>query len=809
MSRTRRRLFFILVGMGITSLGSTVPAAPPAQAAAPVSLPAEASDQSAVITQYCVTCHNQRLRTGGLTLDTLDVAKPHDTAAVWEKVIRKLRTGTMPPPGARRPAQAVYDRLITWLETEIDRGAASRPNPGRPILVHRLNRAEYANAIRDLLALDIDGASLLPPDDSAYGFDNIADVLGVSPVLLERYLVAAAKISAFAVGDPAYPAGAETYRVRQDLSQDQHLDGLPLGTVGGTVVRHTFPLDGEYLIQVKLFRTNSSVMRGLEYPHRLEMSVDGERVFLATVGGGTDFKTLLENVTAAGDAIDARLQVRGRVKAGLRSVGVTFLQRNAVADTRPLQPYLRSSADTYDFTGRPHIETVTITGPFEATVPADTPSRRRIFTCRPGGAADERSCARSIISTLARRAYRRPITAEETLPLLEFYDIARREGTFEAGIQAALQRILASPMFVFRAERDPKDVVPGTIYRINDFELASQLSFFLWSSIPDDVLLELASRGQLNKPEVLEQQVQRMLSEPRAQAFISNFVGQWLQLRNLRSSVPNSERFPDFDDNLRQAFQREVELLVEHLMRGDRSVLELLSADYTFINGRLAKHYGIPNIYGSQFRRVILTDEARWGLLGKGAVLMVTSHADRTSPVLRGKWILENLVGTPPPPPPPDVPDLEEQKVNRPRTMREQMEEHRKNPGCAACHRIMDPLGFALENFDAVGSWRTREAGIPIDASGQLADGTVVDGVVAVRQALLRRPEVFVSTLTEKLLTYALGRGVDYYDLPAVRAIVRDAARRDYRFSSIILGIVKSTPFQMRMKEQEGSSLQN
>jgi mono/diheme cytochrome c family protein len=755
----------------------------------------------AALNQYCVTCHNQRARTAGLGLDTMDLARVSDSAEVWEKVVRKLRTGTMPPQGARRPDQATYSSLISWLETELDRGAAARPGPGRAPLFHRLNRAEYGNAIRDLLALDVNVASLLPPDDSAYGFDNIADALGVSPLLLERYLVAADKVASLAVGDPDVSAGSETYRVRQDLSQDQHIEGMPLGTVGGALVHHTFPVDGEYEFQVKLFRTNSSVMRGLEYPQQLEITVDGERVYLVTIGGGDDFKTLLKDVTAAGDAVDARLKVKVRVKAGPRSVGVAFLYRSNVAESRALQPFLRSSVDTYDFTGRPHVDTFTIVGPFNAKGPGETPSRRRIFTCRPTSTGSgESACARQIVSTLARRAFRRPVTESDLQPLLEFYELGRREGTFETGIQLALQRMLASPMFVFRFERDPANVAPGAIYAVDDFELASQLSFFLWSSIPDDELLAAAGQGRLKIPSVREQQVRRMLADPRSRALVSNFAGQWLQLRNLKSIVPNSEEFSDFDDNLRQAFQIEAEMFFESIMREDRNVLDLMTADYTFVNERLARHYGIPNVYGSHFRRVTLTDEARIGLLGKGGVLLVTSHTDRTSPVVRGKWILENLLGTPPPPPPPDVPPFPENTGQKPRSVRDRMEQHRANPTCAACHKLMDPLGFALENFDAVGKWRTRDAGSPIDASGQLTDGTPVDGVVSLRLALSRRPDVFVGTLTEKLMTYALGRGLDYRDMPAVRAVLRESQPRNYRFSSLVLGIVNSPQFRMRVK---------
>jgi hypothetical protein len=761
------------------------------------------SERRAAIDQYCVTCHNQRLKTAGLTLDGLDLANIPANAAVWEKVVRKLRTGAMPPPGARRPDAAAIDALVTSLETELDLAAAGNPDPGASPL-RRLNRVEYANAIRDLLALDVDVASLLPPDNSAYGFDNIADALGVSPSLQERYLSAAEKISALAVGDPREGTATETYRVRQDLSQNQHVEGLPLGTVGGTLVRHFFPLDGEYQFKAGLYRTNFGNVRGIEYPHQIEITIDGERVHSATVGGYDDLAAAFEKPTDTADAIDARLSIRVPVKAGPHAVSIAFVESFPVANTTRLRPFLKSAHDTLDWTGRPHIQTLTITGPFKATGSGDTPSRRRIFICQPTSKTDI-SCAKRIISTLARRAYRRPVTDGDIQPLLTFYDAGRRESGFEIGIERALHVILASPKFVFRVERDAASVAPGRPYRVSDVDLASRLSFFLWSSIPDDELLNAAVEGQLSHSAVLDRQVRRMLADPRAQALVSNFAGQWLQLRNVRNLLPNSDVFPDFDDNLRQAFRRETELLFESIMREDKSVLDLITADYTFVNERLARHYGIPNIYGSHFRRVAVTDEARKGLLGHASILAVTSHATRTSPVVRGKWVLENILGTPPPPPLPDVPALKEnQKGEKPRTMREQMAEHRANPVCASCHKIMDPIGFALENFDAVGAWRARDAGVPIDASGELADGTHVDGVVTLRQALVKHPELFVGTMTEKLLTYALGRGIDARDMPSVRATVRRAAGENYRFSSLILGIVNSTPFQMK-KMQEGA----
>jgi hypothetical protein len=643
----------------------------------------------ATIDQYCVTCHSSRLKSGDLVLENADVAQLANNAEVWEKVVRKLRAGVMPPQGARRPDEPTMHALIASLESSLDQAADARPNPGRPLL-HRLNRAEYKNAIRDLLALDVDVTTLLPPDDSAYGFDNISDVLGVSPSLQERYLTAAGRISRLAVGDPAMRAGSDTYRVPQDLSQNQHVEGLPLGTVGGLRVQHTFPLDAEYEFRTQLYRTNLNIVRGLQYPSEFEIAVDGQRVHHVTIGGNEDLAAMFDKPTDTGDAVELRMRVRVPVKAGPHEVTATFIENMSVKDTIRLQPFLRSSADNFDWAGRPHIQTFTVTGPFNAVGSGETPSRREIFTCRPTSSRSERDCAAQILGRLARRGYRQPITKAELEPILSFYDAARRKGTFESGIQRGLERILASPRFAFRVEHDPESVTPGTPYRVSDVELASRLSFFLWSSIPDDTLLDVASRGRLKDPAVLEQQVRRMLADPKSSALVENFAGQWLQLRNVRSVLPNSDEFPDFDDNLRQAFRHETELLFESIIREDRNVLDLLRADYTFVNERLARHYGIPGIYGSRFRRVAVTDDARKGLLGKGSMLAVTSHAERTSPVLRGKWVLENIVGLPVPPPPPDVPQLKPaEEGQKPKTLREQMAEHRTNPTCATCHNLM------------------------------------------------------------------------------------------------------------------------
>jgi mono/diheme cytochrome c family protein len=782
-----------------TGSGSFRTALPP-----PVALRPEATE--ALVKQYCVTCHNTRLKTGGLALDGLDLSRLSEHADVWEKVVRKVRAGVMPPQGSRRPDEQALKQFVAYVEDALDRDAARHPDPGRPLL-HRLNRAEYKNAIRDLLALDVDVATLLPPDDSAYGFDNVSDVLGVSPSLQERYLAAAGRISALAVGDPAMRAGSDTYRVPQDLSQNQHVEGLPLGTVGGLKVRHTFPLDGEYDFQTKLYRTNLNIPRGLQYPSEFEVAIDGKPVHRVIIGGTDDLAKMFDAPTDTGDAVEARMRVRIKVPAGPHDVTATFIDNLAVKDTLRVQPFLRSSADNFEWAGQPHIQTFAITGPFNPSGSGDTASRRAIFTCRPTIRATERACASQILGRLARRAYRQPVGAAELAPILEFYDGARASGTFEAGIQRGLQRILASPRFVFRVERDPAGAAPGSVHPVSTLELASRLSFFLWSSIPDEPLLRAATQGTLTQPAVLEQQVRRMLADPRAEALVTNFAGQWLQLRNVRSVQPNSDEFPDFDDNLRQAFRRETELLFMSIVRDDRNVLDLLRADYTFVNERLARHYGIPNVYGSRFRRVPVTDDARRGILGHGSMLAITSHAERTSPVLRGKWVLENLLGLPVPPPPPDVPSLlGNEEGRKPRTLREQLAEHRADPVCASCHKVMDPVGFALENFDAVGAWRTREPGGPIDASGQLADGRAVNGVATLRTAILERPDLVVGTLTEKLMIYALGRGVDARDMPAVRAVIQAAEKNDNKFSSIVLGIVRSVPFQMRTTPGPGDA---
>jgi hypothetical protein len=764
-----------------------------------------ASPESRVIDQYCVTCHNNRLKTGDLTLEGLDLDLATADRATWEKVVTKLQLRVMPPLGVRRPDEAVYEQLTSFLERQLDAAALAHPNPGLPVL-HRLNRAEYANAIRDLLGLDVDVAALLPPDDAAYGFDNVADALGSSPALLQAYLGAARKISVIAVGDPRVGVNRDTYATRQDLSQDQHIDGLPFGTQGGLIASHTFPVDGEYEFQLRMWRTNLSAMRGLQDPHQVEMTLDGQRILLATIGGDDDLVKLQKNPTATSDDIEAtRLHVRVHVKAGTRPVAAAVLEETPwTLEATRLQPFVRDFNSPFAAEGAPHVQTLSVEGPYNVGQTGRPPADR-LFVCTPSAALGEATCARRIVTAVGRRAYRRPPTRAEIDGLMGFYNTGRKDASFNAGIEFALRRILASPSFVFRPEQEAPGVPVGAPYRISDYELASRLSFFLWSSIPDDELLRVAGTGTLSKQDVLHAQVRRMLADPKSAALVTNFAGQWLQLRNLRGIVPNPETFPDFDDNLRQAFRTEAEMFFDSIVHDDRSVLDLMTADDTFVNERLAKHYGIPNVFGSYFRRVHVADDSRKGLLGKGAVLMVTSHATTTSPVLRGKWVLDNLLGAPPPPPLPNVPALEEPKPGQaPKTMRAQMEQHRSNAVCAGCHRTMDPIGFALENFDVDGSWRTANVGgIALDTADVLPDGTRIDGVAGLRAALLRRPDVFVQTLTGKLLLYALGRGLTADDMPAVRAIVRTAHGQQDRFSSIVLGIVDSVPFQMRMKSPD------
>ena len=773
-------------------------AAPPTAPAAAPERASEIAGHGALLRRYCLTCHTQRLMERGtvpVELESADLESVPAQAEIWEKVIRKVRTGTMPPLGRPRPDAAAADRLAAWLETEIDRAAAASPNPGRTVPLHRLNRTEYQNAVRDLLDLDVDAAALVPADDQSYGFDNIAGVLKVSPTLLERYMNAARHISRLAVGaSPMAPAG-ETFRIVSDLSQYGHQDGLPFGTRGGLSVSYNFPRDGEYDIELAMLDLFAGAP--IREPHQLEVSVDGERVALfplAPVDPDRD-------QGAAYNTGPEDLRVRVPVTAGPRTVTATFIRKTGALAESLRQPFDRPHGEGDYLLYAPHLGTLTITGPFEETGIADTPTRRRIFVCQPGNAAEEAPCARQILSALARRAYRRPVTGRDLAPLVDFYEEGRRAGGFEAGVERALRALLVSPDFLFRVVSDPPGAEPGTPYRLSGLELASRISFFLWSSLPDDELLEVAEAGGLEDPAVVEAQVRRMLADPRSEALARNFAGQWLRLRNISGALPSDVLFPDFGESLRQDFVRETELFFDSILREGRSVIDLLTADHTFLNERLARHYGIPGVYGSDFRRVSLTDGNRRGLLGQGSILTVTSYPDRTSPVGRGKWVLENVLGTPPPPPPPNVPELEPaEDTGRVLAMRERMEQHRENPVCASCHRVMDPLGLALENFDAIGRWRGHmPGGSAIDASGTMPDGTGFDGPAELRGLLVRDREQFATVVTEKLLIYALGRGIEYYDPPAVRQIVRGSAADDYGLASLVVGVVRSTPFRMRL----------
>ncbi len=806
----QRRYFFL---GAVAVLGLVLSASVPVRTAGPQqsasrgasTSPATAAAQRALLDSYCVPCHNERTKSGGLMLDKADLSQVHTNPELWEKVVLKLRVGLMPPIGRPRPDKATYDGLATWLEQSLDRQLTSRtPNPGRPA-VHRLNRTEYSNAIRDLLALDIDAKPLLPPDDSGYGFDNIADVLSVSPALFERYLSAAQQISRIAVGDPNMRPTFNTYRLPYlTLTQeDRTSDDQPQGSRGGLAIRHYFPLDGEYVIKVRVQASSAqSDVRGLDVLNHVDLRIDGVRVKLFNV---EPVERQISNLVASEkQEFDADWNLRVPVKTGSRLVSVSLDKKNwymegVGPDRSPVASFGYSNAFRTGLgVGRIQmgIDELTIEGPFNGRVPEASASRRRIFSCRPTDAADETRCAETILSGLARRAFRRPVTDEDLTLLMGFYDAGRDGASFDAGIQSALEVMLVDPNFLFRVEQDPAGVAPGTPYRLNDVELASRLSFFLWSSLPDDELLDLAIRGRLKEPTVIDQQVERMLHDRRSDALLNNFFGQWLLVRNVSAVQPDPKAFPDFDENLRRALERETTLFLETQLREDRSALELMTADYTFLNERLAKHYGIPKVYGSHFRRVTYPDDRRAGLLGQGSVLMVTSYSNRTSVVQRGKWILENLLGAPPPPPPPNVPPLENTKVEG--GLRKRMEQHRRNPVCAACHAQLDPLGFALENFNGIGRWRTTDEHAPIDASGVMPDGETFSGPVDFRAALLTHREALLSTLTKKLLTYAVGRGTEYYDMPTVRRIVQDSAVQDYRWSSLVLGIVKSAPFQMR-----------
>jgi hypothetical protein len=800
------------------------PAAAPVVAARQSPQPPSASLAARpMLDRYCVTCHNDQLKTGGLTLQGVNIAEPAEHAEALEKAVRKIRAGAMPPLGAPRPDAAALDGFVTSLETALDRTAAARPNPGRTETFHRLNRTEYGNAVRELLELDIDTASLVPADESSYGFDNIAGVLKISPVFMERYATAAQKVSRLAVGSMTIPASETTFRLSSDINQDDYQEGLPLGTRGGTLVRHHFPLDAEYEIKVSLMRNGFDQVPRFTDQHPLEVTIDGVRAELFIVGearpagGGRGAARPPADAAAAaaGDDIPpvrppvkGDFSIRVPVKAGTHELGAAFIKKSSALTVTPRQWFLRPMAGIGDTRYEPQVGGITVAGPFNPTGPGDTPSRRRIFTCRPASRADEARCATQILSALARRAYRRPVNEEDLEPLMAFFDQGRSGGHFEAGIELALRRLLVSPAFLLRTSQDPPNIARNTAYRISDVELASRLSFFLWSSIPDDELLDLAVKGKLTDPAVLKQQVRRMLADARSEALIKNFAGQWLYLRNVPDKVTDGGVFPDFEGSLRGAFLRETEMFFASILRDEHaSVLELLRANYTFLNQQLAQYYGIGNVYGRNFRRVELKDDARpGGLLGQGSILLATSYPTRTAPTIRGKWIMSTLLGIPPPEPPPNVPALQEnaagQAVANASSVRARLEQHRANPTCAGCHKLMDPLGLALENFDAIGRWRTKaEDGTPIDPTAQLFDGTRVDGPSAVRDALLRHPESIVRTTTERLLTYALGRGTEYYDYPAIRKIVKEAGSSNASFTAIILGIANSTPFQMRRSQ--------
>jgi len=780
-------------------------------ATATTGLASSTSAQRAFVNRYCGNCHNDDDKVGGLSFEGVDIDHPATNPELWEKVTRKLRAGVMPPSGSPRPERAAYDLFRRNIETAIDAAAQQKPNPGVTAL-HSLNRTEYANAIRDLLSIEVDAATILPADDSSEGLDNIADVLGTSPALIERYVGAASKISRLAIGDTEISPLSTTFKVRADLTQDHHIDGLPVGTRGGILIKHNFPVDGEYVFKFSLLKVNFGPQYGgAAKDEQLEMSINGERVLLRDLPNANYYYINGGGARGGRGGAAQPLEVRLPVKAGPQTIAVTFILRTNAPVDDLIQRYEATTADLqtgvqFGYTTVPHLASVEVLGPYNILGSGDTPSRSRIFVCKPASPSDEPACARKIISTLAHRAFRRPVAEADLTLLTSFYKTGREAGgSFDKGIQMALRRILADPEFVLRFEKDPANLAMGTAHRVSDIELASRLSFFLWSSIPDDELLGLAEQGKLSDPATLEKQVRRMLKDSRAQSLSTNFAGQWLFLRKLKTTGPDQLVYPDFDDNLRQAFQRETELFFNNIVREDRNVFDILNADYTFVNERLAKHYGIPNIYGSDFRRVSLAGTPRRGLLGQGSFLTVTSNPNRTSVVTRGAWILENLLGSPPPNPPPNVPPLPE-NVNAQgvsaaaTTVRERMIQQRTNEQCKSCHQLMDPIGLSLENFDGVGHWRTLDSGSPIDASGQLVDGTPLDGVSSLRNALMKYPDAFIQNMTEKLLMYATGRESHYYDMPAIRTITQNAARNDYRMSSLVLGIVNSPAFQMRVK---------
>jgi mono/diheme cytochrome c family protein len=809
----------------VATIAATLSASQPGTSAAPQSATttAPATPARQLVSTYCVSCHNERVKTANLMLDKVDADQVSNSADEWEKVVVKLRSRAMPPPGARRPDNETYDKVATWLETELDRAAAAHANPGRPAALHRLNRAEYANAVRDLLGVEIEPRMMLPADEQAYGFDTNADALSIQPALLDRYLSAAAKITRLALGDPTIPPGFERYTALKNnsnestwLSQNERLgEEFPLGSRGGIVARHYFPVDGEYVFKIRMDRTDTGLIRGLSATNDIDIRVDGARIGQLTIGGTPEFTgastNSIENPDYAASrnplmTADRGLEVRAPVKAGMRQVIATLVK----TDNLETEGLALNATPIWsrEHTTKPDnpamISSLLIGGPYGARVSQTLPGRQRVYVCQPASSREETACATKILSTLARRAYRRSPTSDDIQTLVGFYQAARAERGFDAGIRAGVERVLVSPDFLFRIEIDPvpgEGIAPGAAYNLSDVELASRLSFFLWSSIPDDELLDTAIRGKLHEPAVLEREVRRMLSDKRARtSLVQNFFEEWLQTRNIWLITPDlNQKFPWFDDNLRVAFAKEIELFLDAQLKEDRSIVDLLTSNQTFLNEQLARHYGASGVYGSHFRPVTLTDENRLGLLGKAALLSVTSYSTRTAPTIRGKYLLETLLAAPPPAPPPNIPALEESsKDGKPRSVREMLEAHRKNPVCASCHARMDPLGLSLENFDAIGQWRTTDAGTPINASGVLLDGTKVDGPAALRRALVTQKDQFVRTVTGKLLTYAIGRGLEYYDAPAIRGIARAAAADDYTWSSTILALVKSAPFRMR-----------
>jgi cytochrome c553 len=786
-----------LVAGGVVLLSAALFCGQTASAQVASGQAASADPQRAFVNQYCAGCHNDKLKSGGFSFAKLDLAHPDQNAEQAEKVVRKLRAGMMPPAGVPRPNAAAQKNFLATLEANLDQSAAAHLNPGRPAL-HRLNRTEYRNSIRDLLGVEPDITALLPPDDSSHGFDNMADALVISPALMEGYIRAAGRISREAVGDTSAQALTTTYQIPRVLSQMRHIDGTPFGTRGGMAIVHDFPADGEYVFKIGFYYSPTGPLFGLNQGkgQQVEVAVNGTRIALLDVNPA---------MTLAKDGMKTPPV---KVKAGPQRISVSFITTfdGPIEDEYHNfeQTLVDVSAGTIPgMTTLPHLHEFSVTGPTKVDGVSETPSRRRIFTCHPAAGSDEVPCAKKIIGALARQAYRRPVTDGDLEGLLGFYQSGRNEGDFETGIRTAIQAILASPEFVFRFEKVPANAIPGTNFRISDMELASRLSYFLWSSSPDDQLIALANQGKLKDPVVLEKQVRRMLADSRSEALVTTFADQWLHLQNLKDFNPDLMMYPEFDKSLSNSMRTETEMLFASIMREDRNFLDLLTANYTFVNERLAKHYGIPNVSGERFRRVTLTDPNRFGLLGQGSILTLTSLANRTSPVQRGKWVLEVLIGNPPPPPPPNVPPFKEVGLNdKPQSVRERLEEHRKNAVCASCHGMMDPIGFSLENFDVLGVWRTNDNGFRIDPSGKMYDGQKLEGPLGLRQALLSHPEAVIGTFTEDMLAYGLGRVIDYRDMPFARAIEREAAKNDNHFSSFILGIVKSAPFQMRKAEE-------